>query len=135
MSSPTTPSTGYTAQGTTTIVWGTDALWSTYVVTRISERDLIENIKLPNGTGITTTRVQLKDGRQWDITVRDDTGMTPPKSGDTLVVKDAGGLIGTVGLNYTARIVESGWDSAPKQAAERTLTVESLVLIESQTGS
>ena len=135
MSSPTTPSTGYTAQGTTTIVFGTDTLWSTYIVTRIAQKDLIENIKLQNGTGITSTRVQLKDGVQWDVTVRDDTGMTPPRSGNTVTIKDAGGLIGNVGLSYTARVVESAWDSAPKQAAERSFTAENLVLIESQTGA
>ena len=68
--------TGLAKQGVTTIVWGTDGLWSTYIVSRISQKQLIENVKLTNGTGITVTRVQLTDGVQWDITVRDDTGMT-----------------------------------------------------------
>jgi len=128
-----TVSSGYAAQGTTTIVWGTDGLWSTYIVSRATEKDIIENVKLTNGTGITLTRVQLKDGRQWDLTVRDDTAMTPPTTGSTITVVDAGGLISNSKLNYTGRVVESSWDTSSKQAAERSVTVESLVLIESQT--
>tara|TARA_R110000868_G_scaffold245626_7_gene502229 strand:+ start:15298 stop:15708 length:411 start_codon:yes stop_codon:yes gene_type:complete len=130
-----TVSTGYASQGTTTIVWGTDGLWSTYIVSRATEKDIIENVKLTNGTGITLTRVQLKDGRQWDLTVRDDTAMTPPTAGSTITVVDAGGLISSSKLNYTGRVVESSWDTSSKQAAERSVTVENLILIESQTGS
>jgi len=128
-----TVSSGYAAQGVTTIVWGTDGLWSTYIVSRATEKDIVENVKLTNGTGITITRVQLKDGRQWDLTVRDDTAMTPPTTGSTLTVVDAGGLISSSKLNYTGRVVESSWDTSSKQAAERSVTVESLILIESQT--
>jgi len=128
-----TVSTGYASQGVTTIVWGTDGLWSTYIVSRAAEKDIVENVKLTNGTGITLTRVQLKDGRQWDLTVRDDTAMTPPTTGSTITVVDAGGLISSSKLNYTGRVVESSWDTSSKQAAERSVTVESLVLIESQT--
>ena len=129
MSSPTTPSTGYAAQGVTTIVWGTDALWGSYVVTRFNQKQLVENIKLTNGTGITTTRIQLKDGAQWDITVRDDTAMTPPTVGTTLSVVDGGGLLGAVGVAYTGRVIDSGWEVSPKQPGERTITVEKLTLI------
>ena len=128
-----TVSSGYAAQGVTTIVWGTDGLWSTYIVSRATEKDMVENVKLTNGTGITITRVQLKDGRQWDLTVRDDTGMSAPTTGSTLTVVDAGGLISSSKLNYTGRVVESSWDTSSKQAAERSVTVESLILIESQT--
>tara|TARA_R110000868_G_scaffold245626_7_gene502228 strand:+ start:14883 stop:15293 length:411 start_codon:yes stop_codon:yes gene_type:complete len=122
--------TGLTKQGVTTIVWGTDGLWSSYIVSRISQKQLIENVKLTNGTGITVTRVQLTDGVQWDITVRDDTGMTAPVAGNTFTaIYDAAGMLGTVGLTYTGRIVESSWDTSSKQAAERSITVEKLTLI------
>jgi len=122
--------TGLAKQGVTTIVWGTDGLWSSYIVSRISQKQLIENVKLTNGTGITVTRVQLTDGVQWDITVRDDTGMTPPVVGNTFAsIYDAAGMLGAVGSTYTGRIVESSWDTSSKQAAERSITVEKLTLI------
>lgn len=129
MASPTTPSSGYSAQGVTTIVWGTDTLWGAYVVTRFNQKHLAENIKLSNGTGLTTTRVLLIDGSQFDLTVRDDTNMTPPKAGTTITVKDAAGFLGTVGTTYTCRVVDAGWETAPKQAAERTIVAEKLALI------
>jgi hypothetical protein len=34
---------------------------------------------------------------------------------------------------FNAVFVESGYETAPKQAGERTITVENLILIESQT--
>jgi hypothetical protein len=40
-----------------------------------------------------------------------------------------------VAEKYTATVVESGYDAAPKQPGELTFSVENLVLIESQTGS
>lgn len=136
-----TPGTAYSAQGVTTIRWGTKDLITTtgwLVVTRFTQKTLVENIKLPNGDGITATRIQLMDGQQWDVTVRDDTAMVPPQIGDTVAITDAGGLIGagtiyTTTLRYTATVIETGYDAAPKQPGERTITLENLLLVESQT--
>lgn len=132
---------GYLAQGVTTIRWGSAELVTTIagtavngttvgIVTRFNEKPMVENIKLPNGDGLTTTRVQLVDGYQWDVTIRDDTGITNrPRIGTVVVILDAGGLIGTVGTAYNAIVVEAGYDTAPKQPGEFSLTVENLTLI------
>ena len=149
MSWPTTGagslSSGYLASGVTTIRWGSDelvqslnaqAVSSFLIVTRFSERNLVDNIKLPNGDGLTSTRVMIVDGVQWDVTVRDSTAITGiPKIGTQVTVVDAAGLIDAVGEVYTATVVDSGYETAPKQAGERTLVLENLVLIESQSGS
>lgn len=133
-------STGVLATGVTTIRWGTKGLgqntgWLT--VLRFSQKTLTENIKLPNGDGVTSTRIQIVDGQQWDITVRDDTALVPPQVGDSITVVDAAGLIGGLAADavktYSATVVESGFDTAPKQAGERTVTVENLLLVDSQT--
>lgn len=128
---------GYKAQGVTTIRWGTDGLLTSpapsggfYTVTRFAQKPLVENIKLPNGTGITATRVQLIDGTEWTITVRDDTRMTPPVIGNTVTIVDAAGLHGTPGVAYSATILDPSYEAAPKQAGERTIIVERLKLIE-----
>lgn len=138
----TTPDTGVSASGTTTIRWGTKEVvtslgggavngTSVAIVTRASQRALVENIKFLNGSGMTATRVLVADGVQWDITVRDDTGITGTiRPGQAAVIVDMAGLIGAEGTSYTAKIVDSGYDAAPKQPGERTLTIEYLTLIE-----
>lgn len=147
---------GYTATGVTTIRWGTDGVLQSpkpssgfYTVLRANQRTLIDNIKLPNGTGPTITRVQVLDGSVWDLTVRDDSNMavsaTPgPIVGYVVTITDMGGLISgnmssstpghNVGSTFTATVIDSGYEAAPKQAGERTITVENLLLIESQQG-
>lgn len=133
---------GYLAQGQTTIRWGTKNAITTIngtavngievgVVTRFNQRALAENNKLPQGDGLTVTRVQIVDGGQWDLTIRDDTNITNrPKIGTTIVVADGAGYFGAVGTYYSTTVVETGYETAPKQAAEFSLTVEALTLIE-----
>jgi len=140
--------TGYVASGVTTIRWGSGELVTSIntvatsvtigIVTRFNEAALAENMKFPNGNGVTITRVLIVDGTKWDVTIRDDTGLSGsagigrPKIGTAVVIVDAGGLVpgGTAGLKYTSTVVEGGYDTAPKQPGEITFTVEALILIE-----
>ena len=138
---------GYQVQGVTTIRWGSASLITSInatavngttvgIVTRFNQKNIVDNIKLPNGDGLTTSRVQIIDGVQWDVTVRDDTGITNrPKIGTTVIVVDGLGMIDAVAEKYSATVVDNGYDTAPKQPGEFTLTLENLVLIESQIGS
>lgn len=131
--------TGFTASKTT-VQWGTDGLLQSpkpasgfYVVTRFSQKQLVDVTRLPNGTGITSNRVVLVDGVQFEITVRDDSAMTPPVANSTIVVTDAAGMLGTVGNVYTCKVLDNSYDAAPKQPGERVILAENLVLIDSQT--
>jgi len=144
------PTSGYTAQGQTSVRWGsknivkgtgsaltgipteTTALGTHIgIVTRFNHKQTVDNIKLPNGDGLTVTRVQIVDGTTWDVTMRDDTGLgARPTVGTTVVIADGGGFVSTAYNYYTALVVESSWDTAPKQPGELTFTVERLTLIE-----
>lgn len=149
MSWPTTGagslSSGYLAQGVTSIRWGTKEMLQTtngvsatfLVVTRFNQRRLADPIKVPNGDGLTSTRLIVVDGVQWDLTVRDDSSMLDanlPNIGQKVTLVDGAGHLGTVGLVYRATVVENGYDAAPKQPGERTVTVERLRLIEPNEG-
>lgn len=157
MAWPTTVSgtltSGIAGQGAvTTLRWGTNEAVTlingstvsgigvtTAIVTRFNERAIVENIKLTNGAGVTTSRIQIQDGVQWDITIRDDTGMTGsvlPKIGNTVTLVDAAGIVaGSPGTAYAGTVVETGYDAAPKQPGERTITVEKLRLVETASWS
>lgn len=133
MASPTTPSSGYAAQGTeaTTMIWGTDGLYSGYTVLAFNQKLDQETIHLTNGTGIKTNRIQLKNGAMWEMTVRDNYTVSPPQYGAVVTVTDAGGLLSTTRTStYAGRVVDASWDVAPKQAGERKITVEYLTLVD-----
>jgi hypothetical protein len=136
--------TGYDVDGAvpSSIRWGTDGLLQSptpsgggyAVVNRLSERELVDIERLPNGTGVNVLRVRIKQGGQWTVTVRDNQTVTFPKIGGTVSVVDAAGHLGTLGLTYTATVVENDYEAALKQPGERTLLVEKLTLIETSSG-
>lgn len=137
--------TGYEVDGAvpTSIRWGTDGLLQSpapsgggyAVVNRMSEKELVDVSKWPNGTGVDVLRVRIKQGTSWAITVRDNATVTWPKIGQSVIVVDMQGSIGTLGLRYTATMVENDYEASLKQPGERTLLVEKLTLIETGAGS
>lgn len=141
-----TLASGYLATGVTTIIWGTADILANIggvsmsgtlgVVTRFSEKPLVDNIKLPQGDGLTSTRIQIIDGVQWNLSIRDDSRITVrPKIGNTVLIYDAAGFVnGSAGAggtpaSYIATVVEADYETAPKTAAEFQITVENLTLI------
>jgi hypothetical protein len=141
-----TLASGYLATGATTIIWGTGDILANIggvamsgnlgVVTRFSEKPLVDNIKLPQGDGLTSTRIQIIDGVQWNLSIRDDSRITVrPKIGNTVLVYDAAGFFGSSAgaggtpASYIATVVEADYETAPKTPAEFQITVENLVLL------
>ena len=143
---PTTGSTGagnaasgqYVANGTaTTLLWGTNNFmtptgWLT--ITKISQKTIVAyKEELPNGDGLTAGQVLGIDGFRTEIEVRDDVNQVTSALtvGQRIAVVDGGGLYpgGTRGASYSGIIVDNGWDTAPKTAAGRMLTVEKFMLI------
>lgn len=146
MAWPTTGATGngnaaagqYIANGTaTTILWGTNNFanitgWLT--VTKIAQKEIVAfEERLPNGDGLTAGLVQGIDGMETQIEVRDDTNQVTSalQIGQRLMIIDGGGLYpgGARGASYSAIMMENSWDTAPKTAAGRTLTVTKFALI------
>lgn len=136
-----TPTTYTKIEGTTTIRWGTSPI-GYLIVESANQKVLAENIKLPNGAGLTTTRIQIVDGVQWDITVRDDTQTAPSTLliGTRVTVYDyaghfsdsPGGFVTTNGTGVTrsARVIDNGYNAALKTEGKRTITLEFLNLVE-----
>lgn len=132
--------TGYEVDGVTTIRWGTEGLLQSpkpasgyYTVLRFDQKELVDVSKHQQGSGLTATRVRIKDGNTWSITVRDDTQMTAPIIGTNILIVDAAGMKGTIGLRYTAKVIDNDYNTAAKQPGERVLVAENLLLVDSQT--
>lgn len=135
-------SSGYVASGVTTILWGSkgvlqaiDSADASYLtVLSAEQRPLVDKQHWPNGDGLTTTRTMILDGQQWDLKVREDTRMSIPSVGATCRVVDMAGKMGVRGKVYDAVVIDSPFSTAPKQPGETSISLENLLLVESQTG-
>lgn len=151
MSAPVV-SAGAELDGITTLVWGTGGALQTpapsptfagegsYIVESIDESEKAEQEYGTNGTGIECWRMTLKHGKRWNITVTDDTTMTPPGVNTTVSVLDyllspanstQGGGGGKT-VFYTARVLSNDYRAARKAAGQRVLMVENLTLVDAQ---
>jgi hypothetical protein len=80
--------------------------------------DIFETIYIENGTGLRSTRINLIQGREWELTIVDDTSFTPP------TVNTAVTLIDTLsGLQFTGRVIDNSYNAARKQEGERVMRV------------
>ena len=131
----------------TTIRWGT-APWGSYALTviRASQREVVDSVKLQQGAGLSSTRLIVRDGVVWDLTVRDDTrlGKADLRTGSSVNIFDYAGLLTgnataasgfqtpdvDTGAVYAATVVESSYEAGMKEDGKRTITVERLTLIE-----
>jgi hypothetical protein len=71
-------SPNFEAYGITTIVWGTEGIYSGYIVTSANESQRIEEIDIEQGAGFEAIVILLNKGCDVEIEVIDDTSVTPP---------------------------------------------------------
>ena len=140
MAWPPAYSTAFIGSGVTTIRWGTDGVMANggsngsgggylgyYTVESMRGTDEIENIYIEQGTVLKVTRIQLWQGRNYTITVVDDTGMTPPSPGSSINLVDQ---VGGGASIYTFKVTSNGYNAARKVEGKREITAEYLTCIE-----
>lgn len=66
------------AYGITSIVWGTEGIYTGYIVVSASEKSRIEEIDIEQGAGFEAIVILLNKGLDVDIEVIDDMLTTPP---------------------------------------------------------
>lgn len=90
----------------------------------------VEPIEIQNGTGLTSTQILLLDGVTTELTVIDNTAITPPISGGIMVIVlpliGVNGVISNAAINF--EVVETSVNYAQKQPGERVITGKSFVL-------
>ena len=119
---------GYEGSLPTTLAWGTDGLYPGVIVTSVRDSQMIEEIKIDNGSGITATQIILKDGEQYEITVIDDRSITWPSSGTTVTLYSPL-FTGGSATSVTFIVVDNAYAAARKAAGERTLLCKKYTLI------
>ena len=74
----TTWSPNFEAYGNTYIVWGTEGIFSSYIVVSANESQRIEEINIEQGAGFEAIVILLNKGLDVEIEVIDDTSVNPP---------------------------------------------------------
>ena len=116
--SSTTYSPNFAYKNLTTLVWGTDGAYGSYIVTSASESERIEEIDIENGTGFEAIVILLRKGLDVEIEVIDDTAITPPAFGTVVSLSTP---FGTVNMLR----IESKSNRARKREGMRTFTFKS----------
>lgn len=132
---------GAELDGVTTLIWGTSGSLTVpspggsyagdgfYIVESIDESEKTEQIYGENGTGIEAWRMTLKHGLRWNVTVTDDSTMTPPVVNTTITILD---FIGNKTKFYVAKVLNNDYRAARKTPGQRVLQVENLTLVDAQ---
>lgn len=140
MAWPPAYSTSFLADGVTTIRWGTDGIMANsapngsgggflgfYTIESLRGTDEIDTSYIEQGTGFKATRIRLWQGRRYNLTVVDDTGMTPPSVGTKLSLVDT---VSGGSMIYQFTLIDNGDNTVRKDAHKREMTVEYLTCIE-----
>ena len=112
----------------TTLAWGTDGIYANVIVKSIRSDQLIEEVNISNGTGLTAVQVVLNDGAQIEVTVEDDRSITFPDSMGTVTLLDPRPT-GAGATSTTLQVIHNNFSSAKKQNGERVLLCKKYTLI------
>ena len=116
-------------QRPTTIAWGTDNLYAGVIVKSMRSSQMIEEIRIENGTGLTANQVLLDDGDQVEITVIDDRNITNfPDSGDTVTLINPIVPGGTLSSTELFIVINNDYNAARKVEGERVLLCKAYIL-------
>jgi len=119
---------GYLGSQPATLAWGTDGLYSTAIILSQRSQQMIEEIKVENGNGVTATQVLINDGTQIEITVIDDRALTWPLSGTTITMLTPLPT-GGAATSETLEVVDNSYQAARKAPGERTLLCKRYTLV------
>ena len=108
----------FSVDGNSYIVWGTDGIYPSYIVTTASQETRVSEIDIEQGTGFTAIVILLNDGLDVDITVIDDTSVNPPIIGNIVTLSTPYGSIPML-------LVKEKTDQARKREGMRTFNFKS----------
>lgn len=106
----------------TTIVWGTEGIYSGYIVVSATESNRIEEIDIEQGTGFEAIVILLNKGVDVELSVIDDPAVTPPDITTIVTLSTPYGSIPML-------MVGNKSDQARKREGMKTFTFKSFTAI------
>lgn len=120
--SAATWSPNFVVNGLTTIVWGTEGIYTGYIVVSANESNRIEEIDIEQGTGFEAIVILLNKGVDVELSVIDDTAVTPPDITTIVTLSTPYGSIPML-------MVGNKSDQARKREGMKTFTFKSFSAI------
>lgn len=108
----------FVVEGITTIVWGTEGIYTGYIVTTANSSSRIEEIDIEQGAGFEAIVILLNKGIDVELEVIDDTTVTPPNITTIVTLVNPFGTIPML-------MVSSKASQARKREGMRTFTFKS----------
>jgi len=111
------------------LAWGSEGLWSGLIVKSLRATEMVQELNIENGTGLTSVNIILFDGDQIEITVQDDRNVTFVRTGGiiTTILNPLPNGAAATAENF--QVVNSSYSAQQKQNGERSFTCKKYLLI------
>ena len=119
---------GYKGPIPSALAWGTDGIYTSVIVKNITSTPMIEEIKIEQGSGLTSTQVLINDGDEVNFTVEDDRNVTWPLAGQTVTLINPQPN-GSAGTSELFQVIHNNYSVARKQNGERTINAKKYSLV------
>ena len=110
------------------LAWGTDGMYTSVIVKTIRASQMIEEVKIEQGSGLTATQVLIYDGDEVELTVVDDRSISWPLAGGTVTLINPQPN-GTNGTSELYQVINNNYTIARKVEGERTMLAKKYLLI------
>ena len=110
------------------LAWGTDGMYTSVIVKTIRASQMIEEVKIEQGSGLTATDILIYDGDEVELTVVDDRAITFPLAGGTVTLVNPQPN-GTGGTSELFQVINNNYTTARKVEGERTMLCKRYLLI------
>ena len=112
----------------TLLPWGTDGLLSGIIVKTIRASQMISEVQIEQGSGLTATDVLIYDGDEVEMTCVDDRAASWPLAGGTVILNNPQPN-GTSATQELYQVINNNFTTARKVEGERTMLCKKYLLI------
>jgi hypothetical protein len=119
---------GKAGQEPTLLAWGTEVMWTSVIVKTVRASQMIEEVRIEQGSGLTATDVLIYDGDEMEMTCVDDRSITWPLAGGTVTLINPQPN-GTGGTSELFQVINNNYTTARKVEGERTVLAKKYLLI------
>ena len=110
------------------LAWGTEVMWTAVIVKTVRASQMIEEVRIEQGSGLTATDVLIYDGDEMEMTVVDDRAISWPLAGGTVTLINPQPT-GTGGTSELFQVINNNYTTARKVEGERTVLAKKYLLI------
>lgn len=110
------------------LAWGTEGIYTGVIVKNVRASQMIEEVKIEQGSGLTITDILIYDGDEMELTVVDDRAVSWPLAGGTVTLINPQPN-GNNGTSELFQVINNNYSIARKVEGERTMLVKKYLLI------